>query len=311
MNAAAVRLPPPEHRQLRVLAGVFAVGAILAGVLLAAPAPAAASLPTIISTAWAPTTSEVLLEAKIDPGGLATSYEIQVECPDHIPCQRTEGTLPAVDGGLTVILALSYPQYGSTYWFTVTAHNADGEASKRSEVELPSNPPNIPPGACPFGGCPPQQPYKPPELSWANQSGNEAAERTVREQHAKEQAEQQAKEAAAHQAAEAEARKHAAEAAQAATAAQQQEEAEHSACTVPALKGDTLTTARHALTHAHCRLGKITQPRHHHGTLYITAQAPRPGEQLAEGAPVALTLDAKRASRRGKPTGRDFFTTSA
>ncbi len=179
-----VRLPPPARGQPRVLAGVFIVGLLLTGVLLAAPAPTAAALPTIISTAWAPTTSEVLLEAKIDPGGLETTYEIQVECPDHALCQRTEGKLPAIAENLTVILALREPQYGSTYWFTVTAHNADGKTSKSSEAALPSTPPDIPPGACPFG-CAVTEPYTPPESPWANQSGNEAAARTVAEQRPK------------------------------------------------------------------------------------------------------------------------------
>jgi hypothetical protein len=305
MNAATVRLPPPA----RVLAGTFIVGLLLAGVLLAMPAPAAAALPTIISTAWAPTTSEVLLEAKIDPGGLETTYEIQVECPDHVLCQRTEGKLPAIVENLTVILALREPQYGSTYWFTVTAHNAEGEASKSSEAALPSTPPEIPPGACPFGGCgPPQQPYTPPELPWANQSGNEAAARTVAEQRAKEHEEQQAKEAAAQRAAEAEAlkRRQEEQAEQAFREREEREdkEAEHPACRVPVLKGDTLTAARRALAKAHCRLGAVHQPAHHHGTLRVSAQGAPAGEQLAHGARVALWVGAKesgakRASRRG------------
>ncbi len=310
MNAATMCFPPRARGQPRVLAVAFTVGVLLAGVLLAAPAPAAAALPTIISTAWAPTTSEVLLEAKIDPGGLETTYEIQVECPDHTLCQRSEGKLPAIAENLTVILALREPQYGSTYWFTVTAHNAEGEASKRSEAALPSTPPDIPPGACPFG-CAVNEPYAPPELPWANQSGNEAAERTVAEQHAKEHEEQQAKEATANRAAEL---KHAEEQLQQAEAEAQRareatararqererEEAEHPACIVPALKGDTLTAARRALAKAHCRLGTVHRVgRQHHGTLRVGAQSAAAGEQLAGGARVALTLDAKQAPRRG------------
>jgi hypothetical protein len=308
MNAATVRLPPPARGQPRVLAAAFTVGVLLAGVLLATPAPAAAALPMIISTAWAPTTSEVLLEAKIDPGGLETTYEIQVECPDHALCQRSEGKLPAIAENLTVILALREPQYGSTYWFTVTAHNAEGEASKSSEAALPSTPPDIPPGACPFG-CAVNEPYTPPELPWADQSGNEAAERTVAEQRAKEHEEQQAKEATAQRAA---ALKHAEEEAQqaetevqrareiAARARQERErlEAEHPACIVPVLKGDTLTVARHALAKAHCRLGAIHQPAHHHGMLRVSAQGAPAGEQLAHGARVTLWVGAKRVPRR-------------
>jgi hypothetical protein len=50
----------------------------------------------------------------------------------------------------------------------------------------------------------------------------------------------------------------------------EEEEAEHPACHVPALKGDTLAAARHALAKAHCRLGAIHRPTHHHGTLYVS-----------------------------------------
>ncbi len=75
---------------------------------------------------------------------------------------------------------------------------------------------------------------------------------------------------------------------------------EHPACRVPALEGDTPTAARRALAKAHCRLGAVHQPAHHHGTLRVSAQSAPAGEHLAGGARVVLTLGAKRASRRGK-----------
>jgi hypothetical protein len=199
-----------------------------------------------------------------------------------------------------VTLALSEPQYGSTYWFTVTARNAEGEASKSSEVALPSSPPAVPPGACPFG-CPDNEPYTPPELSWANQSGAEGAARTVAEQRTKEHEEQQAKEAAASHAAEVAAFERAIEEAQVSAL---REEAEHSACVVPALKGDTLTAARRALAEAHCRLGTVHHIRRHRGALRVDAQGSPAGDRLARDARVALWVGtrsgAKRASRRRK-----------
>jgi hypothetical protein len=278
---------------------VFAVGVILAGVLLAMPAAAAAQLPTILSTAWAPTTDQVLLEAKINPAGLATSYEIQVECPDRKPCQHSEGKLPAVQEALTVTLALSEPQYGSTYWFTVTARSAEGEASKSSEVALPSSPPVVPPGACPFG-CPDNEAYTPPALPWANQSGAEGAARTVAEQRTKEHEEQQAKEVAASHAAEVAALERAVEEAQASAL---REEAEHPACVVPALKGDTLTAARRALAEAHCRLGAVHHIGRHRGTLRVGAQGAQAGDRLAHDARVALWVGTRSGREAGFAPG--------
>jgi hypothetical protein len=154
-----------------------------------------------------------------------------------------------------------------------------------------------PPGAAPEGAKG-TEPYTPPELPWANQSGNEAAMRTVAEQHAKEHEEQQAKEATAQHAA---AQKHTEEQAQQAeaeAAAHQREEAEHPACHVPDLKGDTLAVARRALAEAHCHLGSVHRPTHHHGTLRVSAQSAPAGKRLPHGGRVALWVSAKPASRR-------------
>ncbi len=123
--------------------------------------------------------------------------------------------------------------------------------------------------------------------------------KTEAERHqAKEQEEQQhAAEMAARRATEETELQHAEE--REAKEATEREEQEHPACRVPALKGDTLAAARRALRRAHCRLGAIHRPTHHHDTLYVSAQGAPAGEQLAHGARVMLTLGAKRASRRG------------
>jgi hypothetical protein len=211
---------------------------------------------------------------------------------------------------------LTHPQPDETYIFTVTARNTDGQTSgswrfkaPQPTETLPVEEP-IPPGAAPEG-VKDKESYAPPELPWANQSGKEGAERTVAEQRAKEHEEQQAKEVAAQRAAavkhtEEQARQTEAEAQRAREAAAR-EAAEYPACLVPALKGDTLTAARRALTKAHCRLGAVHRVGRHHGTLRVSAQSAPAGERLAHNVRVALWLatkgsGAKRASRRERGT---------
>jgi hypothetical protein len=287
------------------------IAALAAAAILAALTPATAlatdKAPVISEGSASELDGEITIEAQIDPEGLATTYEILLECPSHETCQHTEGTLPAVEEPRAVQLVLTDPQPGETYIFTVTARNADGQTSgswrfkaPQPTETLPVEEP-IPPGAAPEGSKV-TEPYTPPELPWADQSGDEAAARTVAEQRAKEHEEQQAKEAAAQQAAEAESLKRRQEE-QAEQAFREREEredkdAEHPACVVPALKGDTLTAARRALAKAHCRLGKVHRPAHHEGALYVSAQSAPAGEQLAGGARVKLWLGTKRASHR-------------
>ena len=65
-------------------------------------------------------------------------------------------------------------------------------------------------------------------------------------------------------------------------------------CTVPKLKGKSLTSARKLLSAAHCALGKVSRPRvqkHHRlGPLVIGSQTPAPGRRLAGGGKVAVVL---------------------
>ncbi len=269
------------------------------GLPLLAAVPAAAADEPIISEGTAREVGgEIIVGAQINPEGLETSYEILLECLDDEPCQVTEGTLPAIDEARAVHLTLTAPQPGATYLFTVTARNADGKASASWRFQAPSPPTQeIPPGSAP-NGSKVTETYTPPEHPWANQSGNEAAARTVAEQRTKEQEEQQAKEAAARRAAELKHTEEQTQQAQAEAAARQREEAEHPACRVPALKGDTLTAASRALRRAHCRLGAIHRPAHHHGTLYVSAQGAPAGKQLAGGARVMLTLGVKQSAAK-------------
>jgi hypothetical protein len=240
------------------------------------------------------------VEARINPEGHETTYEITLNCPGQENCQHTEGQLPADDEEHTVSLNLTGLQPSSSYRFGIYAHSTAGGAAWPGEFTVPE----IPPGSAP-NGSKVTEPYAPPALPWTAEAGAEMAAQAVAEQHAIEHEVQQAKEAAANRATEAEALKRHQEGEQAATAAWQREEAEHPACTVPALKGDTLADARRALAAAHCRLGAVHQPAHHHGTLHVSAQSAPAGEHLAGGARVMLTLGAKRnGAKRAFAPGR-------
>jgi hypothetical protein len=286
----------PRQRSLVVFVVALVFAAFNAGDAMASPSGGIAGTVTnpltnapIISegVAWE-VGNEVLVGAHINPEGLETTYEIQVECPDHAMCQATAGPLPAVDEARAVHLALNEPQRGGTYIFTVTARNVDGKASASWRFQVPSPPTQeIPPGAAPNGSLDTEA-YRPPELPWANQSGNEGAGRTVAEQRTKEKTEQQARETAASRAAEA--LTHAVEAAQPTTSARQRPAAKRPACTVPALKSDTLGTARRTLVKAHCRLGKVSRPRGHHKTLVVAGQGTKSGKTLADGSAIAVKL---------------------
>jgi hypothetical protein len=233
------------------------------------------------------------VEAEINPNWLVTTWEIWLNCPGEPRCQHTEGQLPADNESYTVDLKFTGLEPGATYHFAIEAKNSAGSAFQNGEFTVQQ----IPPGSAP-NGSKVTEPYAPPELPWANQSGAEGAAQTVAEQRAKEHEEQHANEAAAQRAAAIKRAEEQAQQAEADAAARRREEAEHSACVVPALKGDTLTAARHTLAKMHCRLGAVHRPAHHRGALYVSAQSAPVGEHLAYNAPVALMLGARRASRR-------------
>jgi hypothetical protein len=126
-----------------------------------------------------------------------------------------------------------------------------------------------------------EPPYHPPELPWANESGSEAAARTVQEQRESEQRQAAAKTAAEEAARQAAAQLRA-----------------HPSCVVPALKGDTLAAARHVLAAAHCRVGPVHGSVRHHDSLRVIRQGARPGKRLANDARVTLWV-AARGPRSG------------
>jgi hypothetical protein len=262
----------------------LAAAACIAAAGLALPATANAEAPVLGPVkASSEYSGQETIEAQIDPESHETGWTLSLDCPDQRRCQSTEGRLPADDESHTVTVVVTGLETDTRYQYTVEASSLAGATSFSGEFE------SIPPGAAPEGAKD-KEVYTPPELPWANQSGDEAAERTVREQREKEHGEQTAKEAASHAAEEAEALKH------------REEEAAHQvavqpmmnpACVVPKLKDDTLEVARHALTVAHCRLGIVHRPVRQQGTLHVRRQSARAGERLADDARVALWIEAR------------------
>ncbi len=265
------------------------IAASVAVVGLALPATASAEAPVLGSIkASSDYSGQETIEAQIDPESYETVWTISLDCPDQRRCQSAEGRLSADDESHTVTVVVTGLETDTRYQYTVEASSLAGATSLSGEFE------SIPPGAAPEGSKD-EKVYTPPELPWANQSGNEAAERTVREQREREHEEQEheeqkAKEAASHAAEEAQALK------------RREEEAAHQVavhpkmnppCVVPALKGDTLAVARRTLAAAHCRLGIVHRPAHQHGALHVRRQSSRAGKRLAYDAHVALWIEAR------------------
>jgi hypothetical protein len=291
------------HRQLRIdwfqrgRSLALVVAAILGASVLFAPSALASGRPIVESlTATASLKEEVIVglegeitvDASVDPKGVETTYETWLEC---VLCGESydyaEGSLPAVDEVRAVTFVLNDLQRGEDYQVAIRVRNAAGESFRLSgDVEVPESLNSFPTGAAPVGVI--EAPY----LGAA--SGQLLA---IAEREARERSERELKEREAHElwervpaSMEAGARK---EAEVAATARQRVR-----ACVVPSLRGDTLSAAGRVLAHAHCRLGKVSRPRHHHGNLFVTRQAPRPGERLRATADVTLVLAPKAASQK-------------
>jgi hypothetical protein len=295
------------QRTRRPLGLALAV-AIFAALALT-PATAAAAGPPVIGpvTRGGQPTGEGIVEAQIDPEGHETAYKISADCEVPAKCQHIEGSLPADNEEHTATLTLSGLQPGVTYHFDIHAASGAGEADWPGEFTVPE----VPPGACP-DGCSENEENTAEVPAWSTNLSNSESAQTLKEyeeKQAREQQEKKAQEAARHAAEEAELKQAEERDAQEAAARErtehEEEEAEHPPCRVPALKGQTLTAARRALAKAHCRLGAVHRPAHHHGTMYVSAQGAPPGKRLAHGARVALWCGAKgsgakRASHRGK-----------
>lgn len=170
----------------------LATAASIAAVGLALPATANAEAPVLGPIkASGEYSGQETIEAKIDPESHETAWTISLDCQDQRRCQSAEGRLPADDESHTVIVVVTGLETDTQYQYTVEASSLAGATSFSGEFE------SIPPGAAPEG-VKDKEVYMPPELPGANQSGNEAAERTVREQREKEPEEEKAREAASH-----------------------------------------------------------------------------------------------------------------
>ena len=287
----------PTLRQLRpsngphVLLSAFIWLAVVVGGLIAAPAFAAG--PPIIENVASSTGGRITVSVTIDPEGLETASEIKLSCatcgpPGYAPAV---GRLPAIYEARTTTLDLTGIQPG-TYGFEVIAHNAAGAVKLQDELTVPAS-----------GGCPQACPVEPHEselsqgfLEASRQWAEGAPERERERQAVKEREERQAIEAAARQDGDTAALERDHEEERAALAerrtAERREAEERAPCVVPALRGDTLASARSALAKAHCRLGRVTR-LHGHGDRRVVRQGARPGKRLPHGARVALSLDGK------------------
>jgi hypothetical protein len=285
--------------------GLVLAGAIFASALAPTAAGATEGRPPEIVSTGSGIGGEVTVSAQINPEGLETSYEIKLACSACAPAGSSPaaGTLPAVNESRTVTLNLTGIKSG-TYGFEVRANNTAGYTSRIGEFTVPE----VPPGACPDGCSKNEENTAEVPVWYTNLSSSESAQtlKEYEEKQAREQQEKKTKEAARFATEEAELKQAEEREAQEAAARErtereeEEEEAEHSACRVPALKGDTLTAARRALRRAHCRLGAVHQSARYHGALYVSAQGAPAGKRLAHGARVALTLGAKQASHRGR-----------
>jgi uncharacterized protein involved in copper resistance len=136
----------------------------------------------------------------------------------------------------------------------------------------------------------------------AEQNAKEGAERAAARE-ALERAESEAATKAADEAAEHKAteerqqrevveRQHIQETQQSEEAERQPTKAPAAQCVVPSLKGDSLNSARKALSRAHCRLGKVTVPHRSQGRLIVTSQGIKHELKRPNDTAVAVTLAA-------------------
>lgn len=114
-------------RGFRAFIGVFAAF-VISG--FCAAATASASEPPVIEKMFAGIGGEVEIGAKIDPGGLETSYRIILGCASCQPSNpQTTGQLPPVEELIPTSFTVAGLQAGR-YQFAIYADNADGEVSK-------------------------------------------------------------------------------------------------------------------------------------------------------------------------------------
>ncbi len=226
----------------------------------------------------------VTLEAQIDPQGSEAAYEFRLVWQDADPPAPGEpvtggeqiqgGHIAAGSEDQTVSAVVTNLQPGYTYWYEVVASNSAGKAKAG-----PYSFGFLNDGAYP-NGTGPGPPYRTEESQLSIESGNIAAERTLkeaREQPLKEPLEPQPTREAPPKAPE--------------EAATQSVDHVAPVCVVPSLKGDTLSIAQLAIEKAHCRLGKVSRfKEHYHGQFVITQQVVSAGGKLPSDTRIGITL---------------------
>jgi hypothetical protein len=250
-------------------------------------------------------TTGATIEVPINPEGGETSYEISLECQsatqNNQDCesltagsQRRQGVIAPGFEQSIVTDPITGLQPGYLYKYEVIASNSDGREGYVGDGFLTCSPQ----GLC-------AQPYLIGESLWNIEGAEREAKEAPRleeerEAKQKEEEERPTKEAAARDTHEREVRE-AGERAGREAAERERLAKERSAkqaaaamCRVPSLKGDSLTAARHALRKVHCDLGKVSEPRKHHGALVVKTQSIRAGRKLAKGTAVAVQLGQAR-----------------
>jgi hypothetical protein len=263
--------------------------------LSVAPANAATKAPEVgyLSASHVTATSAVM-EVPINPEGIETSYEIWLECqsaqvssqscePLTVGSQRQQGVLPASYESHIVTDEVTGLQPGYLYKYGVIATNSAGREGFVGDGFL----------TCPSQSSCPSQPFLSGESLWVIEGAERAAKETPRIEAEEVARKKEAEERPVKEAAERAAKEHAIwEAGERAgkEAAERAALAHAPRCVVPRLKGDSLAAARRALGAAHCRLGRLSEPRHHRGRIVVVKQSVRRGSRLAGGSRVALTL---------------------
>lgn len=270
--------------------------------LSAVPAMAAATKAPEVG--WLPashvSTTGATIEVSINPEGGETSYEIWLECqnehedksgcePLTVGPQRQEGVLSAGLERQIVTDPVTGLQPGYLYDYRVVATNSAGTEGYVGDGFL----------TCPSEGSCPTQPFLGGEsLAGYELMGREGREASVREAEReskqREEEERPAKEAAERAAWERKIREAGERAGR--EAAERSALADVPTCVVPRLVGDSLSQARRALGSAHCRLGRLTEPRHRRRALVVVKQGAHSGSKLAAGSRVDLTLARRKAT---------------
>jgi hypothetical protein len=256
---------------------LVAIGTLTVALALPAASPAA-SAPHVGPLAVKEVPSDgSSAQAVIEPDGLRTEYAVWLEgaregpfCESGVPCAPLQlvgsGYVDASVTNETVRGELMGLQSDRFYTWRMTARNADGNAETSSIFETGLSAP-----------VQDMNTYQRPDTE-----GGAQAEGGLLQQRERNQASAQA----------------AREAGERETLARERAvmSLPASRCVVPRLRGDSLRTARRALSRAHCKLGRVEKPRKGRGHVRVVRQGAPPGAQLHDNAVISIVLGLHRAA---------------